>query len=121
MDRIALILAVVLGIYATLAGLAWLQRLIGERMAARKRGMAMNLARRAGPAVTGGLVVLIAGSVMRLSGHVPLAALLIAGALAFGFHRGLADVRQGDRRSIGFRLLVTAGLSLAILWQTGVI
>jgi hypothetical protein len=121
MDRIALILAVVLGIYAALAGLAWLQRLIGERMAARKRGMTMNLARRAGPPVIGGIVVLIAGMVMGLSGQVPLAALLIAGGLAFGFHRGLADVRQGDRRSIGFRLLVTAGLSLAILWQTGVI
>lgn len=121
MDRIALILAVFLGLYSALSGLAWLQRLIGERMAARKRGMAMNLARRAAPPVIGGVVLLIAGSVLRLTGHMPLGALLIAGGLAFGFHRGLADVRQGDRRSIGFRLLVSAGLGLAILWQTGVI
>jgi len=121
MDQIALILAVLIGVYAALAGLAWLQRFIGERLAAKKRGMALNLARRAAPPVIGGLVLLIAGAALNLSGHIPLAALLIAGGLAFGFHRGLADVRQGDRRSIGFRLLVTTGLGLAILWQTGVI
>ncbi len=121
MDRIALILAVLLGIYAALAGLAWLQRLVGERMVARKRGMALNLARGAAPPLAGGLVLLIAGALLHLSGHLPLAAVLVAGGLAFGFHRGLADVRQGDRRAVGFRLLVTAGLGLAILWQTGVI
>jgi hypothetical protein len=121
MDRLALILAVCLSVYAALAGLTWLQRLIGERMAARKRGMALNLARRAGPPVAGGLVVLVAGTVLRLPGHLPLAAILIGGGLAFGLHRGLSDVRQGDKRSIGFRLAVTLGLSLAILWQAGVI
>jgi len=121
MDRIALTLAVVLAVYAALAGMAWAQRLIGERMAPKTRGMALNLARRAAPPVIGGLVLLAAGAVFGLSGHVPLAALLIAGGLAFGFHRGLADVRQADRRIVGFRLLLTGGLSLAILWQTGVI
>jgi hypothetical protein len=30
-------------------------------------------------------------------------------------------MRQADRRSIGFRLAVTLGLSLAILWQTGLL
>lgn len=121
MERIALILAVFIGIYAALAGLTWAQRLIGERMGARKQGMALNLLRRAGPPVAGGLIVLAAGAALRLAGHVPLGGLLIAGGLAFGFHRGLADVRQGDRRSVGFRLVLTLGLSLAILWQAGVI
>lgn len=121
MDRLALILAIFLCIYAALAGLSWLQRLIGERLPARKRGMALNLARRAGPPVAGGLILLVAGTFLRLQGHWPLAAILIGGGLAFGLHRGLADVRQGDRRSIGFRLAVTAGLGLAILWQAGVL
>ena len=122
MDRLAIILAVFLCLYAALAGLSWLQRLIGERLPARKRGMALNLARRAGPPVAGGAD--------RCSSRAPAsacratcrsAALLIGGGLAFGLHRGLSDVRQGDRRSIGFRLAVTLGLSLAILWQTGVL
>lgn len=121
MDHIALILAVVLAIYAALAGLSWLQRLIGERRTARRRGMVLNLVRRAAPPVLGGILVLVGGATLRLSGHMPLAAVLVAGGLALGFHRGLADVRQGDRRSVGFRLAVTAGLSLAILWQAGLI
>jgi hypothetical protein len=67
------------------------------------------------------VIVLAAGAVLGLQGYLPLAAILIGGGLAFGLHRGLSDVRQGDRRSIGFRLVLTLGLSLAILWQTGVI
>ena len=121
MDRIALMLAVFLAVYAALAGLAWAQRLIGERLPARKVGMALNLARRAAPPVIGGGIVMIIGVVMPLSGHMPAATLLVAGGLAFGFHRGLGDVRQGDKRSIGFRVVVSIGLGLAILWQTGVI
>ena len=121
MDRIAIILATFLCLYAAVAGLTWLQRLIGERMAGRKRGMALNLMRRAGPPVAGGLIVLVAGRLLGLQGHLPLAAILIGGGLAFGLHRGLADVWQGDRRSIGFRLAVTLGLGLAILWQTGIL
>jgi len=121
MDRIVIILGVFLAIYATLAGLAWAQRLIAERMAPRRTGMALNLARRTAPPVIGGGVLAAAGGALGLSGHLPLAALLVAGGLAFGFHRGLADVRQADRRSIGFRLVVTLGLGLAILWQTGLI
>jgi len=121
MDRLAVILAVFTGIYAALAGLTWAQRLIGEGLAGRKRGMVLNLARRAGPPVAGGLIVLGAGAALRLAGHIPLGGLLIAGGLAFGLHQGLSDVRQGDNRSTGFRLVLTLGLSLAILWQTGVI
>ena len=121
MERLALILAVFLCVYAGLAALSWLQRLIGDRLPARTRGMALNLARRAGPPVAGGLILLVAGTLIRLQGHIPLAAILIGGGLAFGLHRGLSDVRQGDKRSIGFRLAVTLGLSLAILWQTGLV
>lgn len=121
MDRIALILAVMLAVYAALAGLAWLQRLIGERMGARKRGMALNLLRRAGPPVAGGLIVLAAGAALRLAGHLPLGGLLVAGGLAFGFHRGLVDVRQADARFVGIRVLLAVGLGLAVLWQAGVI
>lgn len=121
MDRIAIILAVCLCLYAVLAALSWLQRLIGERLPARRRGMALNLARRAGPPVAGGLALLVAGTILNLQGHLPLAAILIGGGLAFGLHRGLSDVRQGDMRSVGFRLVLALGLSLAVLWQTGVI
>lgn len=121
MDSLATILAVFLCIYAALAALSWLQRLIGERLPARKRGMALNLTRRAGPPVAGGLILLVAGTALRLQGHLPLAAILIGGGLALGLHRGLADVRQGDKRSVGFRLVLTLGLSLAVLWQTGVL
>lgn len=121
MERLTLILAVVLAAYAALAGLAWLQRLIGERTAARMQGMALNLLRRAGPPVAGGLIVLIAGALLRLAGHVPLGGLLVAGGLAFGFHRGLVDVRQADRRFVILRALLATGLGLAILWQAGVI
>ncbi|MBF9060036.1 hypothetical protein HKCCSP123_12665, partial [Rhodobacterales bacterium HKCCSP123] len=68
-----------------------------------------------------GVVLLVAGRVVALPGHAPLAALILAGALSYGFHRGLADMRQADPRSIGFRLAVTLGLGLAILWQTGLL
>jgi hypothetical protein len=121
MTTLAPILALFLCLYAGLAALTWAQRLIGERLPARKRGMALNLARRAGPPVAGGLVLLIAGTALALPGHIPLAAILIGGGLAFGLHRGLGDVRQGDPRSIVFRLALTLGLSLALLWQTGLI
>jgi hypothetical protein len=121
MTTLAPILALFLCLYAALAGLTWAQRLIGERLPARKRGMALNLARRAGPPIAGGLVVLVAGAVLALPGHIPLAAMLIGGGLSFGLHRGLSDVRQGDPRSIAFRAALTLGLGLALLWQTGLI
>ncbi|NKX45887.1 hypothetical protein [Roseicyclus persicicus] len=119
MDRIILIFAITLGVYAALAGLTWTQRLVGERRTGRKRGMVLNLARRAGPPMMGGAILLTAGAVMDLPGAAPLAAVVIAGGLAYGLHRGLAEVGQGDRRSLGFRLAVTLGLTLAILWQAG--
>lgn len=121
MDDILLPAAIVTGVYAALAGLTWAQRLVGEGLKGRKRGMALNLARRAGPPAVAGLILLAAGRLMPLPGHAPLAALLIAGALAYGFQRGLSEMGQGDRRSTGFRLAVTLGLSLAILWQTGLL
>ena len=119
MDRVALILAIALSLYALLAGLGWLRRVIGERVAARKRGMALNLARRAGPPAIGGAVLLVAGLSLGQGMAVPLAVLLIGGALAYGFHRGLAEVGQGNWRSVAMRLLLTLGLTLAVLWQTG--
>lgn len=121
MEQIILPAAIVLGVYAALSGLTWVQRLVGERLTGRKRGMALNLARRSGPPAAAGLVLLVAGRIAPLPGHGALAALIIAGALTYGFHRGLAEMRQADRRSIGFRLAVTLGLSLAILWQTGLL
>ena len=111
--------AITLAVYAALSGLTWAQRLIGERLPGRRRGMALNLARRAGPPVAGGVILFGAGTALGLTGHGPLAALIIAGALAWGFQRGLMDVRQADWRSTGFRMMVTLGLTLAILWQTG--
>lgn len=119
MEQIVLSAAIVIGVYAALAGLTWAQRFVGEGLRGRKRGMALNLARRAGPPAAAGAVLLVAGRVVALPGHAPLAALIIAAALAYGFHRGLAEMGQGDLRSTGFRLAVTLGLGLAILWQTG--
>jgi hypothetical protein len=121
MDRILLSAAIFAGLYAALSGLTWTQRLVGEGLKGRKRGMALNLVRRAGPPASAGIVLLVAGQLLTLPGHLPLAALIIALALAWGFHRGLAEMGQGDRRSLGFRVAVTLGLGLAILWQTGLV
>ncbi|MBF9058874.1 hypothetical protein HKCCSP123_06725, partial [Rhodobacterales bacterium HKCCSP123] len=54
MEQIILPAAIVMGVYAALSGLTWVQRLIGERLAGRKRGMVLNLARRAGPPAAAG-------------------------------------------------------------------
>lgn len=119
MQQIVLPAAILLGVHAALSGLAWTRSVLGERRKGRRRGMALNLARRAGPPAAAGLVLLVAGRITALPGHAPLAALVLAGALAHGFERGLAETGQSDRRSLGLRVAVTLGLGLAILWQTG--
>jgi hypothetical protein len=111
-------LAVFIAAYAALAGLSWTRRAIAER-AARRNGMVLNLVRRAGPPVFAGLVVLGLGPLLGRDGTGLPAAFLIAGGLAWGFHRGLADARQGDWRSIGFRALLALAAALGYLWLSG--
>jgi len=121
MDLFALILpiATLLSFYAILTGLSWFRRLIGERMAARRKGMALNLARRSLPPAMAGGILLVAGGVLGLFDFVPLAVLLIAGGLAFGFHKGLSDLGKPNWRELVLRGAITLALTLFLLWQLG--
>jgi hypothetical protein len=115
---LALTAAVVfLGAYAALSALTWLRRLMGERPA-RRSGMLLNLARRAGPPVLAGAAVLVVGRVLGAATGLP-AALLVAGGLAFGLHRGLAEIRQGDWRGIAIRVALSVAAVTGYLWLAG--
>ncbi|WP_420394862.1 hypothetical protein [Nioella sp.] len=123
MDVFALLLplATLLSFYAVITGLSWLRRLIGERMAARRKGMALNLARRAVPPAVAGLLLLVAGGFLGLFDHVPLATLLIAGGFSYGFHTGLSDLHRPNWRELALRGAITLALTLFTLWQLGVL
>lgn len=111
-------LAVFLGAYAALAGFTWLRRLVAERPA-RRRGMALNLARRSGPPVLAGIAVLAFGALSGAAGTILPAALLIAGGLGFGLHKGLAEAGLGTWRSEGLRLLLALAAMTGALWLSG--
>ena len=123
MDLFLLILplATLLSFYAAITGLGWLRRLIGERMAARRKGMILNLVRRAVPPAVAGLILLSAGGVLGLFDYIPLAVLLIAGGFAFGFHKGLSDLHSPNWRELALRGAITLALTLFTLWQLGAI
>ncbi len=109
-------IAVALAIYAGISGLSWLRRATVER-AARRRGMSLNLFRRAAPPVAAGLVLASAGAVLGLPFGTDLAAVLIAGGLAFALHRGLADPGRQTWRDHGLRLALTVAFTPFVLWQ----
>ena len=111
-------LGVALCAFAALSGLTWMRRVIGERPA-RRRGMALNLARRAGPPVLAGLAV--AGIAALSASGIPAAPalLLIGGGLTFGLHRGLAEVGQADRRAVLPRLAIAVAAGTGYLWLAG--
>ncbi|MCU4654758.1 hypothetical protein N8I71_18115 [Roseibacterium sp. SDUM158016] len=111
-------LAVFLAAFAALAGLSWLRRAIGEP-AARRKGMALNLARRSGPPVIAGIAVLALGAALGGAGTGLPAAILVAGGLAWGFHQGLSEVRQANWRSTGLRALLAFAAATAYLWMSG--
>jgi hypothetical protein len=123
MDLVFLLLplATLLSFYAILTGLSWLRRLVGEKIAARRKGMILNLARRAVPPAVAGLILLVAGGTLGLFDYVPLAILLIAGGFAFGFHKGLSDLHSPDWRELALRGAITLALTLFTLWQLGVV
>ena len=114
-------LATLLCFYAILTGLSWLRRLVGEKMAARRNGMILNLARRAVPPAVAGLILLIAGGALGLRDYVPLSILLISGGLSFGFHKGLFDLHRPNWRELALRGAITLALTLFLLWQLGTI
>jgi len=118
---LALPLAVFACFYAIVTGLSWLRRHVGESLKGRKAAMGLNLARRAGPPVLAGLILLIAGGVIGVAGEGPLAALLIGGGLAFGFHRGLSELNRPNWRELVLRGAITLALGLFLLWQLGAI
>jgi hypothetical protein len=118
LDAALLAIAVFLAAYAALAGLFWGRIVLAERPA-RRRGMALNLARRAGPPALAGLAVLVAGALLDAGGTLRPAAILAAGGLGYGLHRGLADIGRADWRSVGLRLAVSLGLALGALWLSG--
>ena len=121
MDILALppALALILGTYAVLAALAWLRRVMAEKLAGRRQGILLNFARRAAPPVLGGIVILIAGGIFGVIGSLGMGFLLIAGGLAFGLHRGLDDLRANDKRVLVFRVAMTAAISMTLIWQAG--
>ena len=90
-------------------------------MAARRKGMALNLSRRAVPPAVAGVILLVAGGTLGLFDYIPLAILLIAGGLAFGFHKGLSDLNTPNWRELALRGAITLALTLFLLWQLGVI
>lgn len=114
-------LATLLSFYAILTGLSWLRRLVGEKMAPRRHGMILNLARRAVPPAVAGLILLVAGGTLGLFDYIPLAVLLIAGGLAYGFHKGLSDLNKPNWRELALRGAITLALTLFLLWQLGAI
>jgi len=116
--RVATPLALILSVYAVLTGLHWLRRATGER-AARRKGMILNLVRRAAPLLIAGLIVAVASLAIRRPSGAGLAAVLIAGGLAYATHRGLDDLRHQTWRDHGLRIALTAALSLFALWQLG--
>ena len=123
MDPLALALpiAVFACFYAIVTGLSWLRRIIGEKLKGRRRGMALNLARRAAPPAVAGLILLVAGGIMGVAGEAVLAALLIGGGLAYGFHKGLAELDRPNWRELALRGAITLALGLFLLWQLGAI
>ncbi|MCR9067527.1 MAG: hypothetical protein NXH79_01675 [Rhodobacteraceae bacterium] len=112
------VLAVFCLLYAALTGWRFGLRVRSER-AARRKGLLLNLARRALPPVVAGVLILGAGSVLALPGIGALAALIIGGGLAFGLHRGLAEMQQDTRILILLRLGASLGLTLGWLWLNG--
>jgi hypothetical protein len=116
---VALPLAVFLLLYAAITGLSWLRRLVGETLKARRKGMVLNLVRRAGPPAAGGIILLLAGGVLGLSGQAAPAGVLIGGGLAYGFHRGLADLHRPNWRELALRAALTLAIGLFLLWQLG--
>ena len=111
-------LGVALCAFAALSGLTWMRRVIGERPA-RRRGMVLNLARRAGPPVLAGIAV--AGIAALTARGIPAAPalLLIGGGLTFGLHRGLLEVGQADRRAVLPRLAIAVAAGTGYLWLVG--
>jgi hypothetical protein len=111
-------LAVFLMVYAALAALTWVRRLTGERPA-RRRAMALNLARRAGPPAIAGLAILVARAT--LDNGIPVAPglILIGGGLAFGLHKGLDELRQNDWRSIAPRAALSLAAATGYIWLAG--
>ena len=110
-------LALILATYAAIPGLSWARRVIAEPRRARQAGLALNLIRRAGPPLAAALLLLLADRILFMPDAPALAALIAAAALAYGTHRGLRDLGPENWRSLITRLLLTAALSLFVLWQ----
>jgi uncharacterized protein YfiM (DUF2279 family) len=117
LEAVLLPAAVFLAVHAVLAGFFWLRIVMAERPG-RRRGMTLNLARRAGPPVIAGIAVYVLGSALNAETGLP-AAILAAGGLSYGLHRGLTETRQADWRSVGLRIAVSLGLALGALWLWG--
>ena len=118
-DGIIAVATIGAAIFSFLTGTHWIRHLRAERPA-RRRAMALNLARRAGPPALGGLVVMAAGEIIGLSGHIALGGLIAVMGLTWGLLKGLEDVRRQDRRFMMLRLAVTIALTAFLAWQLDV-
>jgi hypothetical protein len=107
-------------LYAALTGWRFAMRVRSER-AKRRKGVLLNVLRRAAPPVVAGLLVLVVGGVLGVPGIGWFASLLIAGGLGYGLHLGLAEMRQDSSMLMGLRLAASLGLTLAVVWQAGLV
>ena len=106
--------------YAVMTAGVWSRRLMAEP-ASRRKGMALNFARRATPPVVVGALVLIVGAALGRTAIAPAGGAVIAIGLAVALHFGLVDVRQAGLRTLWPRLAITAAVSLLLIWQFGLL
>lgn len=97
-------------------------RYLRQPSKARRKGVLINLARRAGPPVAAGLAIVIFRDTLGLAREgVAVGVALATGGIAYGLHRATAELGRVSMATLGIRLAVSTALTLAILWQTGIL
>ncbi len=106
--------------YSLLTAASFGRRVMAERPA-RRRGLLLNLVRRALPPVVIGGAILALGGVVGRSAAAPAGWAILSAGLAYGLHRGMADMGQTHWRTIWPRVALTLVIALTALWQFGVV
>lgn len=115
---ILMAIALFLMLYAALSAWRFAVRLRSER-SKRRKGIVLNLLRRAVPPVTAGALVWGIGLSLARPEIAGIAGVLVFGGLSYGLHRGLAEMRQDTTMLIALRLGASLGLTLATVWVQG--
>jgi len=108
-------IALFLWVYAALCAYRGTLRLPGEP-AARRRGLLLNLARRAGPPALVGLAVSAIGLGFGRSGSVALALVVVGGALAYGLTAMLGEMKATTHAVTLARGLAALALSMVAIY-----